>query len=116
MDSLDIWRKKNNARSVASQAKKKGKIKRKPCYICGDRGMIMHHEDYNKPLEIIWLCKTHHYMLHQAGNSLQKMIRRGPELLENAINYCVRHGKLTEIDIHGIVREWFKKRRKKLPS
>ena len=30
---------------------------------CGEVG-VRHHEDYDKPLEIIWLCPKHHYQWH----------------------------------------------------
>ena len=33
----------------------------KNCSILGER----HHPDYNKPKEIIWLCKKHHEKIHQ---------------------------------------------------
>ncbi len=36
----------------------------KRCNEIGER----HHEDYDKPLEIIWLCRKHHYAVHSKGN------------------------------------------------
>lgn len=36
-----------------------------PCLICGEEKSQAHHEDYNKPLEIIWLCDKHHKELHK---------------------------------------------------
>lgn len=37
----------------------------KPCVICGSTENIeRHHQDYNYPLEITWLCRTHHRFLH----------------------------------------------------
>lgn len=36
-----------------------------PCLICGDEKSQAHHEDYNKPLEVIWLCDKHHKELHK---------------------------------------------------
>ncbi len=49
---------RSKARHKALYALKKGKIKTEPCF-CGAKGQ-MHHDDYSKPLEIIWLCKHHH--------------------------------------------------------
>jgi len=54
-------------RGIANQklerAIKKGLIIPQPCVICGDNA-IGHHPDYQKPLEVIWLCKPHHSQLH----------------------------------------------------
>lgn len=52
-----------------------GKLKRLPCEICGGRPAEGHHEDYNKPLEVIWLCMRHHREIHghpQSGYSKKR--------------------------------------------
>lgn len=41
-----------------------GKIKKGPCNICGERVTQGHHEDYNEPLKVVWLCGIHHRELH----------------------------------------------------
>jgi len=36
------------------------------CDICGTEENIHgHHPDYSKPLDVIWLCKSHHDKLHK---------------------------------------------------
>ena len=35
-----------------------------PCEICGNPKVEGHHEDYSRPLDVIWLCKTHHLEAH----------------------------------------------------
>ena len=42
-----------------------GKITKKPCALCGNEKVQAHHEDYNKPLEVIWLCPSCHAKLHK---------------------------------------------------
>ncbi len=60
-DLPDEARKKANARSYAHVYVKRGKIEKKPCMICGSNNKLeMHHEDHNKPTEVIWLCRIHH--------------------------------------------------------
>lgn len=44
-----------------------GNLKRQPCF-CGDQRSHAHHEDYNKPLEVIWLCAKHHTEIHERRN------------------------------------------------
>lgn len=53
---------KEKARHVLYRAISKGKIIRATkCSKCNCKKRIeAHHEDYTKPLEIIWLCKLHH--------------------------------------------------------
>lgn len=41
-----------------------GKIIKGPCVICDDKNSHGHHDDYSKPLEVIWLCHSHHMQLH----------------------------------------------------
>lgn len=56
---------KDTARSYANVYFKKGKLIKKPCEICGNPKSQMHHHDYKKPLEIIWLCRFHHLEHHK---------------------------------------------------
>lgn len=45
---------------------KKGVIVRHPCIVCGSKRLVEgHHEDYNKPLDVIWLCQSHHRDIHE---------------------------------------------------
>lgn len=55
--------KKHIAHVLLYQAIKTGKVKIKPCIICGGKGNG-HHPDYSKPLEVIWLCPKHHRHTH----------------------------------------------------
>jgi hypothetical protein len=48
-----------------------GKIK-KPykCELCSKKGLVHgHHEDYNKPLEVIWLCPVCHASCHKKNHN-----------------------------------------------
>lgn len=36
-----------------------------PCSICGDLKSKAHHDDYAKPLDVIWLCRKHHINRHR---------------------------------------------------
>ncbi len=40
------------------------KIKRKPCEVCGHPKTEGHHEDYDKPFKVKWLCFKHHRQVH----------------------------------------------------
>lgn len=41
-----------------------GKIVKLPCEVCGDEKAEAHHDDYNKPLAVRWLCKRCHTDWH----------------------------------------------------
>lgn len=45
-----------------------GKLKREPCEVCGNMRSQAHHEDYSKPLEVVWLCAFHHKARHREIN------------------------------------------------
>lgn len=57
-------RMKHEARWQANRALKAGKIKRLPCSKCGKPKTQMHHPDYYKPLEVIFLCTECHRKEH----------------------------------------------------
>lgn len=60
--AVALWRKnnpeKNRAQRIVFYEVRAGRLTRQNC-VCGKKGEA-HHEDYSKPLEIIWLCKKHH--------------------------------------------------------
>ena len=43
---------------------KRGKIDRKPCEVCGSEKADAHHDDYSRPMDVRWLCRTHHAAVH----------------------------------------------------
>ena len=55
---------KDISRSIAQVYKGRGKLVKKPCELCGDDSAEMHHEDYNKPIEVNWLCRACHLTYH----------------------------------------------------
>lgn len=80
---LNNWRKKNidkvrkyvaaemkkdpikfRARKQLLNAMKSGKIIKQPCERCGDLFAQGHHEDYSRPLDVVWLCSKHHRERH----------------------------------------------------
>lgn len=57
---------KAQARRAVNNALAKGKMSKLPCEVCGSTKLIHgHHDDYSKPLDVKWLCPTHHYQRHQ---------------------------------------------------
>ena len=55
---------KSRSRDLIHYALKIGHIKKLPCEECGSKKVHGHHTDYQKPLEVKWLCQKHHCELH----------------------------------------------------
>ncbi len=56
---------KEAVRSFTRNCIKKGILIKGNCKVCGkNENVEAHHEDYGKPLEVIWLCRIHHRELH----------------------------------------------------
>jgi len=55
---------KIRAKDIARAAVKSGRLKKKPCANCGAKNSEMHHSNYDKPLQVQWLCPTCHGKLH----------------------------------------------------
>jgi hypothetical protein len=58
---------KHKARTQVTKAVKAGRIQKDSvCGCCGIQGKLEgHHEDYTKPLEVVWLCFTCHRNIHK---------------------------------------------------
>jgi hypothetical protein len=54
------WR---NAQVKLGNAVRDGKVKPLPCMICGVKAEA-HHPDYSRPLDVVWLCSSHHKQAH----------------------------------------------------
>jgi len=64
-----FWLQENKLKQKAHQdvnyAIQKGKLVRQPCERCGTtKNVVAHHEDYSKPLDVVWLCQHHHKERH----------------------------------------------------
>lgn len=53
------------ARRAVKYALRRGDLTRDPCEVCGGEPTDGHHDNYSKPLEVRWLCKTHHGQAHR---------------------------------------------------
>ena len=50
--------------NAVNNAIRDGRLIRKPCEVCGSLKSEAHHEDYSRPLDVIWLCRKHHLERH----------------------------------------------------
>ncbi|CAN7769521.1 hypothetical protein [Mesorhizobium sp. LjNodule214] len=63
------WR-QNHPKQVWAQAAlrsalNRGLIIQQPCEECGDANAEAHHDDYDKPMCVRWLCRLHHKAEHR---------------------------------------------------
>jgi hypothetical protein len=69
-------------RAIVTKAIARGRLIQKPCETCGDnskqkdgRSAIQaHHDDYNKPLEVRWLCDPCHREWHRAHEPIRRTV------------------------------------------
>ena len=60
---------KRRARTAVMHAINAGIIKKLTCEKCGNIKVHGHHDNYDKPLEVKWLCAKHHRELHYISSS-----------------------------------------------
>ena len=99
-------------RLVFHEAIKRGDLVRKPCEACGRHSkVIAHHDDYDRPLDVRWLCSPHHHEAHgRTARPKKGPIRRegyNPEPMVIVTNS--RGVKKPDVSKQGLW-EWFAKR------
>jgi hypothetical protein len=64
--TVDIASGKEQARWRVAYALRKGTLMRQPCVQCGDFNVHAHHHNgYDSPLDVTWLCAVHHKEAHR---------------------------------------------------
>jgi hypothetical protein len=62
------------AQGKVQAAVESGRLKKEPCEICGNPKTHAHHENYERALEVRWLCSSCHLFHH----SIMKKEYTGP--------------------------------------
>nr|WP_234704090.1 hypothetical protein [Agrobacterium pusense] len=65
------WRRANpvtyDAHLAVQRAVKAGNLAKQTCEVCGAEGVDAHHDQYDEPLVVRWLCRLHYTRLHHHG-------------------------------------------------
>lgn len=80
-------------KSQVFQAVKSGALIKKPCEVCGNPKSEGHHEDYDKPLDVKWLCRLHHAEAHNLKKSHQKALKAQISPLSRLAHSVLRNPK-----------------------
>lgn len=63
------WRQNDKRRTkchnAVTRAIRSGELVRQPCIRCGNEKSLAHHEDYDQPLLVMWLCQPCHKQRHK---------------------------------------------------
>jgi hypothetical protein len=59
------------AHQAVAKALRRGDLVRQPCEVCGAEKTVAHHDDYSKPLDVRWLCRSDHRHWHNANPGQQ---------------------------------------------
>lgn len=61
------------AQTAVGNAVRDGKLFKKACEVCSNSNTHAHHDDYNHPLVVRWLCPIHHKEWHdEHGEALNR--------------------------------------------
>ncbi len=58
-------RERYKAHNAVSNAVRDGRLDKAPCVICGSEQVHGHHDNYARPLDVVWLCAVHHAERHR---------------------------------------------------
>jgi len=64
---------RRKAQLLLGYAVKRNEVTKQPCFVCGVEKVEAHHPDYDRPLDVIWMCPAHHKQTHAMAKQLQKV-------------------------------------------
>lgn len=68
-EQTKMWRsvdkRRNKCHNAVARAIKSGDLYRLPCERCGEAKSLAHHENYDEPLNVVWLCQPCHKQRHK---------------------------------------------------
>jgi len=68
-EQTKMWRMVDKRRvkchNAVARAIKSGELTRLPCSRCGEVKSLAHHENYDEPLNVVWLCQPCHKERHK---------------------------------------------------
>jgi len=71
---LALYREQNpkiyKAHTIVNNAMRGKKLFKEGCEVCGEDRTHAHHDDYNKPLNVRWLCAAHHRQWHSINKPI----------------------------------------------
>ncbi|MFA4834882.1 MAG: hypothetical protein WC749_02255 [Dehalococcoidia bacterium] len=97
----------NYAHDRVAVAVKRGElIKPDTCSMCGEKKIIMaHHNDYSKPLDIIWVCQACHMKIHRGAPISQgKLVRTIVQLPDETFEWIRHEAFEQKISIAELIR------------
>ena len=75
------WRRTNlpkyQAHLAVQRALMSGALEKQGCEVCGAVKVDAHHDRYDEPLNVRWLCRSHHVKLHHYGEDMFPVGRLG---------------------------------------
>lgn len=57
------------AHMALASAVRRGIVERGPCEVCGAAEVDGHHDDYDRPANVRWLCRRHHKAFHREARN-----------------------------------------------
>lgn len=83
------------AYNEVNKAVKSGKLIKQPCH-CGETKVGGHHEDYSRPLDVIWLCSKHHGELEKSNKKSQSCSKNRTK------EHCIYFEMLALVCLHCV--------------
>ena len=84
----------DKTQNILESAIRKGIVVRKThCELCGESGVFKdgrtkiqaHHFDYNKPLDVMWLCQKCHHEWHKNNKVIEKEVKKESQSQDNIL-------------------------------
>lgn len=62
------------AQTAVGNAVRDGRIIKGSCEVCGSKKVVAHHDYYDRPLDVRWMCQSHHKQWHATNGEGQNKV------------------------------------------